>query len=68
MIKVDRVRIPMNQHIGAPATVIVRTGDRVVKGQKIGEAPAGLGAAIHASIDGIVERTDDKEVVIVSSH
>lgn len=68
VIKVDRVRIPMSQHIGAPATVIVRTGDRVVKGQKIGEAPAGLGAAIHASIDGIVERTDDKEVVIVSSH
>jgi Na+-translocating ferredoxin:NAD+ oxidoreductase RnfC subunit len=67
VVKVDRVRIPMSQHIGAPATVIVKTGDRVVKGQKIGEAPAGLGVAIHASIDGIVERADDKEVVIACS-
>ncbi|HAG69740.1 MAG TPA: NADH-quinone oxidoreductase subunit J [Lachnospiraceae bacterium] len=64
VIEVDSVRIPMNQHIGAPAAVSVKTGDRVTRGQKIGTAPEGLGVAIHASIDGTVESVNEREVVI----
>jgi len=61
---VKRVRIPMSQHIGAPAKPIVAQGDKVVKGQKIGEAAEGLSVCIHCSIDGVVEKVTDKEVVV----
>jgi len=50
----ERVRIPLQQHIGAPATPTVKKGDRVRAGQVIGAAPDGLGVPVHASIDGEV--------------
>lgn len=65
--KADIVRIPLSQHIGAPALAAVRTGERVHEGQKIANAPEGLGVAIHASIDGAVEEVNDKEIVIRAS-
>ncbi|MFR1533198.1 MAG: hypothetical protein ACLSTO_05865 [Bilophila wadsworthia] len=47
------VRIPLRQHIGAPAQAVVKAGDRVKCGDVIGEIPEqGLGARIHASMDG----------------
>jgi Na+-translocating ferredoxin:NAD+ oxidoreductase RnfC subunit len=49
-----RVRIPLQMHVGAPATAVVARGDRVRAGQVIGAAPDGLGVAVHASIDGEV--------------
>jgi len=48
-----QVVIPMSQHFGAPCTPIVKKGDRVKLGQKIGET-VGLGAPIHASVSGTV--------------
>ena len=57
--ELERVRIPLQMHIGAPAVPTVTRGDRVRAGQEIGAAPDGLGVAVHASIDG--------EVVSVSS-
>ena len=51
----DQVRIPLQMHIGAPSRPIVKQGDTVVRGQPIAAIPDGaLGAAIHASIDGVV--------------
>ena len=64
VIETESVRIPMSQHIGAPAKPCVKVGDRVVRGQKIGSAPEGLGVSIHASIDGVVASANDKEIVI----
>lgn len=61
---VKTVKIPMSQHIGAPAKAVVRQGDTVTKGQKIGEAAEGLSVAIHASVNGIVKKVTEKEVVI----
>jgi Na+-translocating ferredoxin:NAD+ oxidoreductase RnfC subunit len=52
--RITSVRIPLRQHIGAPATATVSVGDQVTKGQMIGAAPEGLGVAINASIDGTV--------------
>jgi len=50
-----RVHILTSQHVGAPAVPTVSMGEKVQKGQLIGEIPAGaLGARIHASVDGIV--------------
>lgn len=41
------VRIPLRQHIGAPAQAVVKAGDRVKCGDVIGEIPEqGLGARI----------------------
>jgi len=53
------VRIPLRQHIGMPAEALIKPGDRVRTGQCIGELPEkGLGARIHASVDGTVTAVD----------
>lgn len=50
---ISLVRIPMNMHIGAPCTPIVKKGDIVDLGQVIGE-PSGIAVPIHASVSGKV--------------
>lgn len=62
--RVKKVRIPLSQHIGAPAKAKVKKGDRVKTGQMIGEPAEGLSVGIHASIDGTVSEITDKEIVI----
>ena len=58
------VFLPLRQHIGAPAEARVQVGDRVERGQLIGEIPAGsLGARIHASISGEVVAVTDTVVI-----
>ena len=52
-IEPDLVVIPMVQHIGAPCTPLVSVGDRVLKGQKIGDGE-GLCVPVHASVSGTV--------------
>ncbi len=47
------VVIPMQQHIGAPCTPLVAVGDRVLRGQKIGDGE-GLCVPVHASVSGTV--------------
>jgi electron transport complex protein RnfC len=49
-----RVIIPLEQHIGEPCRPLVKKGDVVEEGQKIGEANAFVSAPIHASISGKV--------------
>ena len=59
-VETDRVRIPMNMHIGAPSVPVVKKGDAVRKGQLIAEIREGaLGARVHASIGGIVAEAGD---------
>lgn len=61
----DQVRIKLSQHIGAPAVPIVKVGDAVKEGQKIGEAAENaLSLPVHASIDGFVTEINDREIVI----
>ena len=50
----ELVIIPMSQHVGAPCEPIVKPGDQVKRGQKIGEAKTFVSAPIHASISGKV--------------
>lgn len=47
-----KVVIPLSQHPGAPAKPMVKVGDRVMTGQKIGEAQGHISSNIHASISG----------------
>ena len=48
-----QVVIPMVQHIGAPCTPLVAVGDKVLRGQKIGDGE-GLCVPVHASVSGLV--------------
>lgn len=52
-IACDAVRIPLRMHIGGPDAPLVTAGQRVSRGQLIA-SPNGMGANIHASIDGTV--------------
>jgi Na+-translocating ferredoxin:NAD+ oxidoreductase RnfC subunit len=62
---VSFVRIPLDQHIGSAAIPVVKQGEKVVKGQLIGEIPEGkLGARYHASIDGTVTAINKSHVEI----
>ena len=49
----NQVVIPMQQHIGAPCSPLVQVGDRVLRGQKIGDGE-GLCVPVHASVSGTV--------------
>jgi len=61
----ETVYIPMSQHVGKPATPIVKKGDKVTKGQLIAKTDEdALGTTIHASIDGTVKSVNEKEIVI----
>ncbi len=58
-IEPQSVRIPLAQHIGAPAAPVVRPGQKVRRGDLLGEIPEGaLGARVHASLDGVVAAVD----------
>jgi len=59
-----RVRVPLQQHIGAPAEPVVATGDQVAVGDVIARPAEGkLGAVIHASIAGTVSSAKDALVI-----
>jgi electron transport complex protein RnfC len=46
--------VPLRQHIGNPATPIVKVGDHVLKGQMIAAADGFISAAVHAPTSGTV--------------
>ncbi len=50
----QRVIIPLCQHTGAPAKPIVKVGDEVLVGTKIGEAEGFISVPIHSSVSGKV--------------
>ena len=54
--------IPLSQHIGSPATPIVKVGDRVLVNQKIGEESGFISANVHSSVSGIVKAIDNRKV------
>ena len=49
------VTIPLQQHAGAPCEPLVKKGDAVAEGQKIGDVKAFVSAPVHASISGKVK-------------
>ena len=55
----DIVVIPMSQHIGAPCKPLVKKGDLVTVGQKIGDNQ-GLCVPVHASVSGKVKAVEAK--------
>lgn len=55
---------PMLQHLGVPATPVVEKGQRVLMGEKLGEADAKISAHVFASVSGTVMAVTPLEVII----
>ena len=63
--KPGKVKIMLSQHIGAPATAVVKAGDKVEVGQLIASVPQeALGVNIHASVNGRVADVTEKFITI----
>ena len=54
-----QVVIPLRQHIGAPCTPLVKPGDTVGLGQKLGDGE-GLCVPVHASVSGLVTAVEPR--------
>jgi electron transport complex protein RnfC len=50
--------IPLHQSIGGPPRPLVKAGDRVLKGQRIGDADGNVSSAVHASTSGTVRAVE----------
>ncbi len=50
----SKVIIPLQQHAGQPCTPLIKKGDTVTEGQKIGDSKSYISAPVHASITGKV--------------
>ncbi len=61
-LDVQKVAIPMSQHIGAPCKVLVSVGDHVDIGQCIGDNPDALCCPVHASVSGTVTAIERRQL------
>lgn len=60
-----KVKIMLSQHIGVPASAVVKKGDTVAKGQLVAKAADGkLSVNIHSSIDGKVAEVNEKFILV----
>lgn len=56
------VYIPLHQHTGAPCEPIVKVGDSVKVGQKIGQSEAFVSAPVHSSVSGVVKSIENMPI------
>src|SRR6476620_5745882 len=54
----DELVLPLRQHAGKPARLCVKVGDRVERGDKLGDADGFMSVPIHASAAGTVVDVD----------
>ncbi len=50
----ERLHVPLLQHIGVPAAAHVKVGEKVLKGQLLGQAQGAVSAPVHAPTSGTV--------------
>jgi Na+-translocating ferredoxin:NAD+ oxidoreductase subunit C len=74
--RADRVVIPLHQHLGPPCRSLVKIGDRVLTGQKIGDSDEFRAVPLHATLSGkvsdIVTFTDtthnkEQQAIVIDS-
>ena len=53
-----RVFIPISQHLGTPATVVVKRGEEVKTGQLLAKSSGFISANIHSSVTGKIFKID----------
>ncbi|WP_050607144.1 proline reductase-associated electron transfer protein PrdC [Clostridium niameyense] len=56
-------KFPLKMHVGAPDKPCIKEGQKVKRGECIAE-PTGLGAKIHTSMSGIVDKITDTEIIV----
>ncbi len=65
------VKIPLQQHIGAPAVPIVEVGDKVFVGTLIAKSGGYVSAPVHSSVSGTVKEissiSDSGECIVIES-
>lgn len=54
-----KVKLPMSMTMGAPCQPLVKVGDTVLVGEKIGDADAPFSAPVHSSVSGTVTAISD---------
>lgn len=55
----EDIYIPLRQHIGAECEPLVKAGDKVLMGQKIGESKSFISAPVHSSVSGEVVKIEN---------
>ncbi len=66
-LDIEKVVIPLQQHIGAECKPLVDVGAHVSEGDMIGDVPDGeLGAPVHASMSGRVSNIDHSVTIEVN--
>ena len=58
----ETVVIPVRQHIGAPAKVLVQKGDKVKVGTLLADLDGVVSADVHSSVSGEVIKIEDQEI------
>lgn len=58
-----KVKIPMSMTMGAPCQPLVKAGDIVKVGQKIGDSDAAFSVPVHSSVSGTVTAVSDYRTV-----
>ncbi len=63
----EKLILPLQQHLGQTAEAIVKTGDKVLKGQKIAKASSYVSVPLHAPTSGTVIDVDNYPIAHPSS-
>lgn len=58
----DTLTLPLQQHIGEPATPVVKVGDKVLKGQTIAQAQGHVSVSLHAPTSGTISAIDERPI------
>jgi len=61
----DELVVAMSQHLGAPAALVKQKGDRVEKGELIGQASSFISANVHSPVSGVI--SDIRKVTLANS-
>lgn len=57
-----RLLLPLKQHIGAPASLLVKAGDKVLKGQMLAAPNGRISAPVHAPTSGTVVEISEQQI------
>ena len=58
----ERLALPLKQHIGAPAHLLVKPGERVLKGQMLAASSGRISAPVHAPTSGTVIEISEQQI------
>jgi Na+-translocating ferredoxin:NAD+ oxidoreductase RnfC subunit len=58
------VRVPLHEHSGTPAQPAVKEGNKIKKYDLIGSSSSTISCTVHASMDGMVKKITEDEIII----